>query len=1384
MRSPDTTPQDSETDKPALDAETFSSNRAATPIPYLSGEGGIAARWISVIHGSRAEKKATGGGGKGGKGGGMEKTVYYGIIAGAICEGPVEAITGILESGKIFWEGVHYRETSSSPLVIDIPDRGTITFYWGTETQGSDSKLSLYESHPAYRGICYFVFDGILDLNGGTNAPNLKFFVRRKSQQSIITGTPSAFNGWFHSNAATVAAELLTHWSWAALPSAQLIASSFQSVADELQAEPAASTDTIATAIAPLWNEGVDIGAALEKLAQVSGAVLRFAPDGKIECKRWKRNAASTVTCTELGWFDLESVPQYDGDDIEALPNSYVVQFRNGQSWHHGDGLTIDNSAILNRPGATRVQKAADYRDLFNTEEQARRWAQEMVAKAGLPVLQIKVSVRSEKAKNPDGSDIRPGDYFKAPVTLDPQASVVEAVLFRCIARTFEAFGPVDLIGERELDAPITPASAISPEPGQASLAQPPVALQRIVSLPPLATEDDNSVCALVCRPHDAAGNCEVTYSDSAGGDYQSLGRIGGFALPVTLNTSITTGAPTVRVGLLPNGANGQRYTRELHYLTEWSGGVAEGRDDQLLLVLATITAGEIAVVPSTNTDFVEVLSVSGPASIISSGVYDIPVYRGRLGTSALAFTSGAFSSVEGWIIPRRYLERLYHADFNTLVGTLTPGYFRFKPEAFNGEYDPATAWEERLRLNGLGSPLAEYAGQPDATTFAPTASFVFPDVFTGAPAAPTGLAASIGTGKIVELTWTNLVGAHVMRYQVFRATGPGYSDETLLTYDTDGRIHDVNVVVGTTYRYRVKAEAYDDQLSDFSASVTATPTNPTSAKVVTLTSSSQIFQYPKAGGVNPASITLTAVGQNLSGSPSFAVHSGTVTLAGSGSTRTIDPATMTTDTVTVRVDWDGQSDYISIAKVREGADGANGTNGTNGTNGANGADGDDAVTGFLTNEAHVLPSNVAGVVTSWANAFTDFKVYFGIVDDTANWSFARADGPNITSTISTNRVTITGLSVDTSYVDITASRSGFSSVVKRFKVTKSRTGLEVAPSDPAAPTLHSSGSSISQSGTVLSWLRFNIPAFPSGGQWLNCLYRVNGDSGWIMADQRSTGGGTLVIPDLSPGIAYEFAVQAFSVDGTGSNIITATGSPFTAPAKSTRPPAVTSLTTTAPVMLDGFPAAYDGAGRLYTGTWVTPPPPSSGDIVSCEVRLHVTGAGPADNEAIVPSKIYPINQGRIPVSGDISFVGSYRISYRQIDSSGNRGFWYEKSGISWSANYAGNMGSQNEDATKLSGVTTTQTGSGRKVKVRYPFNTLGSCSTAAEVTFNITIDGFSWKADFGSIGCASDGDMICRYDWDAAGNSSTNAVVKMKRRDGANVDGGTYRLTGVFEGY
>lgn len=119
---------------------------------------------------------------------------------------------------------------------------------------------------------------------------------------------------------------------------------------------------------------------------------------------------------------------------------------------------------------------------------------------------------------------------------------------------------------------------------------------------------------------------------------------------------------------------------------------------------------------------------------------------------------------------------------------------------------------------------------------------------------------------------------------------------------------------------------------------------------------------------------------------------------------------------------------------------------GDKGDKGDTGAAGKDAVTAVLSNDAHTIPCNAAGTPTTFGGANTTMSVFVGSTDTSASWTYAIAktscDG---TASNSNRTFTVTSLSADIGYVDITASRSDYASVTKRFTLTKAKQGTQGA---------------------------------------------------------------------------------------------------------------------------------------------------------------------------------------------------------------------------------------------------------------------------------------------------------------------------------------------------
>lgn len=244
--------------------------------------------------------------------------------------------------------------------------------------------------------------------------------------------------------------------------------------------------------------------------------------------------------------------------------------------------------------------------------------------------------------------------------------------------------------------------------------------------------------------------------------------------------------------------------------------------------------------------------------------------------------------------------------------------------------------------------------------------------------------------------------------------------------------------------------------------------------KTAFITATSQVFQLSKAGVGSPTNITFQANGTNCAGSPVFSITAGS-TLTGSGTTRDLSYANMGTgtDAVTVTMTWDGQTDQITVVRVREGSD---------------------AVTSVLTNEAFTLQATAAGAVSDFTGANSRMMVYIGAVDDSANWAYTRALGTGITTAAlgagaDKNLLTVSAVTtaMANSYVDITATKSGYPDQVKRVSISKSRTGA--VGTNASVLTLFSSALTFTYSG---------LGAATPSSQTITCTARLQNISGSV----------------------------------------------------------------------------------------------------------------------------------------------------------------------------------------------------------------------------------------------------------------------------------------------
>jgi hypothetical protein len=124
----------------------------------------------------------------------------------------------------------------------------------------------------------------------------------------------------------------------------------------------------------------------------------------------------------------------------------------------------------------------------------------------------------------------------------------------------------------------------------------------------------------------------------------------------------------------------------------------------------------------------------------------------------------------------------------------------------------------------------------------------------------------------------------------------------------------------------------------------------------------------------------------------------------------------------------------------------------------------------YLSQAAIAIPANADGSSPDFTNASTTVSIFEGGTDVSSSWSVSASPSTGITGTLSTRTYTLTGMTVDTGYVEFTASRSGYTNLVIRLAVSKAKKGTDGTNGLSATMTLDAVTLMSYADGTVISF--------------------------------------------------------------------------------------------------------------------------------------------------------------------------------------------------------------------------------------------------------------------------------------------------------------------------
>lgn len=673
------------------------------------------------------------GGDKGSGSGALKTYDYYGTIAAAICEGPIDAVHALIVDNKEVWPkakawalgetGIaqdslrtaggrtwkarvaHDATADNAPpnathweLYALPPDGsgcasftavgyGEVRVWCGTQTQTVDPLLQpggndKGQDHPDYRGIAYIVLSNFLLGRERVTAPNVEIVVSRKPMQTVVTDgggrTPASLVDG-QANVVAAEVELLTSENALGQPVAALADATFQAVASKLDER------ADLTACSVLVDSQMTLRGIADQFAAMTDTFLRFNPiTGLVECVQWVhgQTPASFHTLTVN---DLVNRPKFTAQGWSSMKTGAVIIFHDRERGYKESSDKLDDLRAFRVIGEHRREQID--RPYITRRTQALAHAAETLRTVGRPQLEAKITVRREKART-----IRVGDWVKLDIDLEPGGTQL-LQYFRVTERELPFTGPVELTLDADETLAPVPYVAGQPLPVSADEQVPAIAHARIIEAPPAIAQEDDVLVALIERPNRIVCGARVWLDEAEDGDFQIVAGVANFAARATLRSDIAADATTIPIAV-PAQSDVARF--------ESDPGAVQARDDTLLAFLVKVSGGQVAT-DAAGYAYVEACSVSAQ-EMAAAGQYDLTVTRARQGTGAKAF---AVADTEVWVIPRSVLVPFTHSFLAASRGVL-PVWFRLQPFTYvaSRDDDDCAAFSVTLATNAARRPV------------------------------------------------------------------------------------------------------------------------------------------------------------------------------------------------------------------------------------------------------------------------------------------------------------------------------------------------------------------------------------------------------------------------------------------------------------------------------------------------------------------------------------------------------------------------------------------------------------------------------------------------------------------------------------------------------
>ena len=379
--------------------------------------------------------------------------------------------------------------------------------------------------------------------------------------------------------------------------------------------------------------------------------------------------------------------------------------------------------------------------------------------------------------------------------------------------------------------------------------------------------------------------------------------------------------------------------------------------------------------------------------------------------------------------------------------------------------------------------------------------------------------AGKITVGSISDSTNTAVVGNH--------SAMDNSTDSVTITYPISGKTQN-----GTAFSFN-KTQTLTKSKAGTDGTNGTNGVNGTSAKLLTITPNSQVFGFDNSVDTTatPSSIIFTVAQQNLA----HTIDTGDITITKAGSSTLSTPSLSGTisggtgqQTFTVPFSSLNKSDLPLTVSVSNNANNLSDTTKifkvVGGDTGSDGAAGSDAVTAFLTNEAHTFAALNNGTVVSFVGGSTDMEVFEGVTNSTSNYTISSSRGPGVVANDSGNTVTITALSHDSGSVNITATSASVS-LTKTMSLVKSKQGTAgLAGADAKSVSIVADSQTFAFDNSV------DTTATPSSVNFVVNQQNLSGTIATSDITITKAGGATFTTPSLGGSVSSGTGTRTFAL--------------------------------------------------------------------------------------------------------------------------------------------------------------------------------------------------------------------------------------------------------------